>query len=61
MLFCSLLFYLPPSTEAPLQFAPPASWQHAALAVCREDNKLSTKTETVLQSSKQRLDQHFCM
>lgn len=51
MLFCSLPFYLPLSTEAPLQIAPLVSWQHTALAVWREVNMLSTKRGIILQSS----------
>lgn len=43
MLFCSLPFYLPLSTEVPLQIAPLVSWKHTELVVWRELNRLCTK------------------
>lgn len=48
MLFCSLSFYLPLSAEAPLQIAALVSWQHTALALWREVNRLSTISSAVL-------------
>lgn len=59
MLSCSLPFYLPLSTEAPLHTALLVSWQHTALAVWREVNRLSTKRGIILQSSENVLTSAF--